>query len=409
MPELELRPVGAADFPAYLATLRAAFHSSVMEDEAELEQAVFEPARSLAVFDGGAMVATAGVYSRELTVPGGPVPVAAVTFVGVRPTHRRRGLLNRMMRRQLADVHAAGREAIAALWASEGRIYGRFGYAVASRAAELRVHADGARLRTDPPLPPATDPGGDREPLAAVYEAVRPERPGLLDRTAPWWDLRLHDPERNRARPPGAGPLTVAVQPDEDGAPAGYALYAVRTAWRQGRPDGEVLVRELVARTPEAHAALWRHLLGLDLTSRMTWELAPPDEPLGLMLDDFSAVRAELGTGLWVRLVDVGRALAERAYAAPVDVVLEVHDDVCPWNSGRCRLAADAGGAVCEPTTAPADLALGVDALGSAHLGGITLSALAAAGRVEERRRGALGAAGRAFRGDAEPWCPEIF
>jgi predicted acetyltransferase len=409
VPELELRPVGAADFPAYLATLRAAFHGSVIEDEAELEQAVFEPARSLAVFDGGAMVATAGAYSRELTVPGGPVPVAAVTFVGVRPTHRRRGLLTRMMRRQLADVHAEGREAIAALWASEGRIYGRFGYAVASRAAELRVRTEGVRLRTDPALPPATDPGDDREPLAAVYEAVRPDRPGLLDRTAPWWDLRLHDPDaRNTARPP-TGPLIVAVQLGHDGAPAGYALYAVKTAWRQGRPDGEVVVRELVARTPEAHAALWRHLLGLDLTTRVTWELAPPDEPLGLMLDDLSAVRAELGTGLWVRLVDVGRALAERAYAAPVDVVLEVHDDVCPWNAGRRRLAAGASGAVCEPTTAPADLALGVDALGSAYLGGVTLSALAAAGRVEERRQGALAAASRAFRGDAEPWCPEIF
>jgi predicted acetyltransferase len=406
LPELELRPVGAADFPAYLATLRAAFHGSVLEDEGDLEQALFEPARSLAVFDGGAMVATAGVYSRELTVPGGPVPVAGVTFVGVRPTHRRRGLLTRLMRRQLADVHAAGREAIAALWASEGRIYGRFGYAVASLAAELRVRTEGARLRTDPALPPATDPGDDRAPPAAVYEAVRPERPGLLDRGAPWWDLRLYDPE---ARREGAGPLTVAVQPGEDGAPAGYALYAVKSAWRQGRPDGEVVVRELVARTPRAHAALWRHLLGLDLTTRVTWELAPPDEPLGLMLDDLTAVRSELGPGLWVRLVDVDRALAERAYAAPVDVVLEVRDEVCPWNAGRRRLAAGADGAVCEPTTAPADLALGVDALGAAYLGGVTLSALAAAGRVEERRPGALAAASRAFRGDAEPWCPEIF
>jgi predicted acetyltransferase len=404
--ELELRPVEAAGFPAFLATLRAAFHGSVMEAEAELEQALFEPVRSLAVFDGGAMVATTGAYSRELTVPGGPVPIAAVTFVGVRPTHRRRGLLTRMMRRQLADVHAEGREALAALWASEGRIYGRFGYAVAARTAELRVGSEGARLRADPALPAATAPDEARAPLAAVYEAVRPERPGLLDRTAPWWDLRLHDPEDRRE---GAGPLTVAVQPGADGAPAGYALYAVRSAWREGRPDGEVVVRELVARTPDAHAALWRHLLDLDLTTRVAWALAPPGEPLALMLDDPTAVRARLGAGLWVRLVDVARALSQRAYAAPVDVVLEVADEVCRWNAGRRRLAADASGAVCEPTTAPADLALGVDALGAAHLGGITLSALAAAGRVQERRPGAVHAASLAFRGDTEPWCPEIF
>ena len=194
-----------------------------------------------------------------------------------------------------------------------------------------------------------------------------------------------------------------------NGAPAGYALYGVRIGWSDGAADGEATVREAMAATPEASGAVWRHLVGLDLVARLRWRLAAPDEPGPLAFGDPTAARRELWEGLWVRLVDVGPALAARTYAAPVDVVLEVADAFCPWNARRYRLSGDANGATCEPTGDAADLGLGAAELGAAYLGGTTLTALAAAGRVREHRAGALAATALAMRGAVEPWCPEIF
>ena len=91
-----------------------------------------------AAFEEGQIVGGAGAFPFELSVPGGSLPCAGVTAVGVHPTHRRRGVLRSMMDAQLRDVHERG-EPIAALWASEETIYGRFGYGIASWAGELKV------------------------------------------------------------------------------------------------------------------------------------------------------------------------------------------------------------------------------------------------------------------------------
>jgi predicted acetyltransferase len=185
----------------------------------------------------------------------------------------------------------------------------------------------------------------------------------------------------------------------------GYAIYAVRPDWDEGGPAGEVKMRELVAATPAARAVLWAFLLDQDLTGTVTWDLAPVDEPLWLMVTNPRAVRRAVGDGLWVRLVDVAAALGARGYGTDPDVVLDVTDAFCPWNEGRYRLS----GGHCESTQAAPDLALDVSALGAAYLGGITLHELAEAGRVRELRPGALAHASAAFRGGAEPWCPEMF
>lgn len=187
----------------------------------------------------------------------------------------------------------------------------------------------------------------------------------------------------------------------------GYALYAVKEHWEGGRPDGLVRVRELVAATPAA--ALWGFLLELDLVRRLCWEVAPADQPLPHMLDDARAVAARLGDGVWLRLVDLPRALTERSYSAPFQAVLEVADEVCPWNSGRRRLGWDRRHATCEPTGAEPDLELSAAELGAAYLGGTTLEEFARAGRVRACSARALHAASVAFRGAAEPWCPETF
>jgi len=392
-----IRTLDRDELLAFETAARSAFHEEGHPADVEIDRALLEPERTLAVFEDGDIVATAAALSRELTVPGGIVPVAGVTGVGVVPGQTRRGHLGALMRRQLDDVH----EPVAALWASEGGIYARYGYGPATRANRYEAHLWRARLREPSTVRvrvvPAADAAGH---LLDVYEAARRATPGLLSRDGGWWPRRLHDPEHRRE---GASALRAAIV---DG---GYALYAARSGWDDGGPSGEVTVRELVAVTPEARAALWTFLLRIDLMRTLRWRLAQHEEPLPLMLADADALVVRTGLGLWIRLVHLDAALAARTYAQPFELVLDVADSFLPGNAGRHRLAFDGTAATCEPTRAEPDLALDAAALGAAYLGGTRLATLAAAGQVRELRDGALAVADAAFRGAVEPWCPEIF
>jgi predicted acetyltransferase len=402
LPVVEPEPIGRDEVAEWAEALYRAFHDAARPDDVARVATLIEPERALAVRDGGRMVATAGTYARRITVPGAELPVAAVTMVGVRASHRRRGLLTAMMRRQLDDLHEAGGEPIAALWAAEAAIYGRFGYGMATMAAALEVNARDARLRAAPELRAELAAPDEVKPqMAAIYDAARAARAGMLDRADAWWDARVADPEHRRD---GAGDLQAAVIEGH-----AYALYAVKQDWSGFRSEGKVLVREAVAASTEGHAAIWAYLLGLDLTTRIAYDLAAPDDPLPHVVTEAQAVRMDVGEALWVRLVDLPRALAARAYTVPFETVLEVGDDFCPWNAGRWALAWDGTAATCERTDASADLSLTAADLGAAYLGGTTLDTLARAGRVRELRPGALGPASLAFRGQREPWCPEVF
>ncbi len=406
---MEIRPVNSDEFPAFLRTTEGAFHEDVSDKDVASWAKVFEPERSLAVLEGGAMVATAAALTRELTLPGARMSVACITAVGVLPTHRRRGLLTELMRRQLDDVRAAG-ESVAALWASEPVIYGRFGYGLAARHGFATVPTTGARLRAGLPTPAGRtvllEPADAVERIAPLYDRVRRERVGHLDRAGAWWDLRVYDPEAHRA---GRGALRAAVHEAPDGTVDGYVLYGVKLDWSEGGPNSVVVVRELVTDGPAAVAGVWSYLLGLDLTRSIeAWPFAP-DLPPNEIVEGPQRPRMTLGSNLWVRLVDVGAALAARTYNAPFAVVFEVEDAFCPWNTGRHRLVWDGAVATCEATDDAPDLALGVGELGAAYLGGPSLAALASVGRVRELRAGALDPVSLAFRTAREPWCPEMF
>src|SRR5829696_85984 len=410
MTDLELRPIERAEFPAFYRCLSDVFGEDVRDSDREDLGTVFEPERSLAAFDAGEVVGTAGIYTRDITVPGGPRPVAGVTVVAVQPTHRRRGLLTEMMRRQLTGLHEAQQEPVAALWAFEGGIYGRFGYGVAARQAAWRV--DKERLRLLPEVPVGSGrvvlvpPERARPDQIAVYEAVRPHVPGFLARPGRWWDRAFADPEHDRG---GATARRHALHMEQDGSVTGFATYRLKREWVAGEGSrSEVLVQDVLATTPAAYAALWSFLAGIDLHPRLARDKAPLDDPLPYLLADVRALRADVYDSLWVRLADVGRALAARAYRAPVDVVLDVRDGFCPWNAGTWRLSGDATGAVCERSTDPADLTLSARELGAAYLGGPTLLSMAAAGLVTGPA-GALAAASLAFSGERQPWCPEVF
>jgi predicted acetyltransferase len=354
--------------------------------------------------EDGAPVGGAGVFPFQLTVPGGRVPAAGVTVVGVLPTHRRRGILRSLMRAQLDDIHERG-EPVAYLWASEETIYGRFGYGVASFSGEIEIPRNRSAFST--PLEPRSRVRlvGHEEALELIppiYEQVAAETPGMFARTREWWEARaLADPEWRRQ---GAGEMNRAVL-ELDGEPRAYALYRLKLQFELGSSTGVTRVIEALGTTPQANAEIWRFLLDVDWMDTIKAGLLPVDHPLFLLVAEPRRLRYRIGDGLWVRLVDVEAALGARSYRDGEAVVLEVADAFCPWNEGRWRVGA--GGV--ERTEGPADLRLDVSALGSVYLGGLTWARLARAGRVEELRDGGVERADDLFRTDRAPWCPEIF
>lgn len=402
MTELPVRAGGLDDWSAISRVMTTAFHD-VSDDEIDrVERGVFEPDRSLLVTDGDQVVGHAAAYTRELSVPGAVVPAAHVTMVGVLPTHRRRGLLTRLMHRQLAEV----REPVAVLWASEGAIYPRFGYGMAAARLAFSVET-GTRL-PEPARPGRlrlVSPDAARADLAAVYERVRTRRPGWSSRTEPWWDYVLCDPPTRRR---GATELRAALHEGADG-PDGYALWRVRADWGEAAPQGEVLVKEVVAADLDAYLGLWRLLTSIDLTRQARVHLGSAEEPLLHLVPEPRRLRATLADGLFVRIVDLPAALAARRYAVPVDLVLEVTDALRPGNAGRWHLVGDRERATCRATTAPADLTCDVTDLGAAYLGGTPLGALATAGRVRARRPDVLAVASAAFGWHPAPAGLEVF
>ncbi|MEU9131019.1 GNAT family N-acetyltransferase [Kitasatospora sp. NPDC048540] len=410
---LTVRPLVAGEWDTWYRGLEIAFGG---EEEPPEERALWreltEVDRSLAVCDGTAIVGGASAFSFAMAVPGGAVlPAAGVTMVGVLPTHRRRGALTALMRRQLGDVRARG-EALAVLTASEPAIYGRFGYGLGSW--RMAVTLPSAKVSV-PALPgPAlrlrlADPVVASAACEELYARLVPGRPGLLERRPGWQQLPLLDAPAARD---GASPLQCVLVEERDGGRLlGYARYAVKGEWAGNNAAGTVRVRDVEALTPQVYAALWSYLLELDLTERVVARNRPVDDPLLYLVSDPRRLEPQLEDSLFVRLVEVGAALGQRGYALPVDLVLAVTDDFCPWNAGSWRLRSEGPGkgADCARTDRPADLALDVRALGSAYLGGVTLAALAAAGRVTELREGALAEASRAFAGELAPWLPHGF
>lgn len=361
--------------------------------------------RMHAAFEGKRAVGGAGAFPFDFAVPGGSVTCAGVTIVGVYPTHRRRGILTAMARAQLEAAHARD-DPIAALWASDERIYGRYGYGLASLVGEIelpRQHGDFARPLETRGAIRYVDPVDVPKMLGPIWDHVFREVPGMFARSADWWETRLvHDSPQRRG---SAGPRRFVVV-EIGGAVEGYAIYRhAPNGVLSGIDAGKVVVVEVLARSLQAEGELWRYLLDMEWTSIVSARLLPLDHPLFWILAQPRRMRMRVGDGLWVRLVGVGASLSSRSYSAPGPVVFNVRDELCPWNAGKWKL--EVGEA--KKTRAEADLACDVSALGSVYLGGFTFAQLVRGGRVEELKPGAAARADAMFRTDRQPWCPEIF
>ena len=396
--DIDVRLIAPHEFEELLVLDGRAFGVTYGDDELEDLRQLLELDRQLVAVDGPELVGAAGAWTFDLTLPGGgTLPAAGVTWVSVSGTHRRRGILRQLMARQLDDVAERG-DPLAALTASESVIYGRFGYGLATFRTKLVVEARRVAFRTDlgaDGLVRYADPSTARKVLPVLYERLRARQPGTFTRNDKWWDFLFLDHASRRG---AATALFHAVHPD------GYVSYRVEEGRAGGFLANRVLVRELVALTPEAYASLWRFLLGLDLADDVEWTRASRDEPLRWMVDDPRRVRTEfVDDDVWLRLIDVERAFGARRYGTDDRLVVDVVDDFRPDTSGRYEIAGSRDGAECRRTTKEPDLALTVADLGSLYLGGVAASSLAQARRIEERTPGAVRRADAFFASDPPP------
>lgn len=358
-----------------------------------------EGQRHIGVFDSAAgegPIATVASWTTPLTVPGGEIPVWAISSVTVAATHRRRGIARNLLEGELRAAAAAGL-ALAGLTVSEATIYSRYGFGPAVPVARMQVDTRRAgwigaqapgRVDYLPPAELAAE-------LAGVHERSRGQRAGQIGVDDARW-------ERIAGVAPGvekADRIRGVRYRDAEGGTRGVLVYSLDEI--AGGFAAELNVRILAAETAEALRALWGFAIQHDLVAKITADLRPADDPLLWLVADQRAVLVQPHDHEWLRILDVPAALGARTYRAPLDLVLAV-DDALGFAAGTWRLTVDETGAarVVPLVDASADVSLDVAALSTLYAGGVSALALHAAGRLdaEETIAARLDAAFRAAR-----------
>ncbi|MFH9609689.1 GNAT family N-acetyltransferase [Streptomyces sp. NPDC017448] len=415
---LAARTVAPSEFPDWLRAVRTGFLTPLERPGEELvadRLTDVDLSRTQGVFDAGRCVATFRSFAQRLTVVGGATVAAdGITGVTVSPTHRRRGLLNRMMAADLAAAKERG-EVVASLIAAEYPIYGRYGFGPASWTAEWEVSVHRAGL--DPRRSGQPADGGRIEMVdgadirtygPGVHAALAARQPGVVTRGERWWrqctGVAPRAPHEKWEEP------FYVVHRSADGEVDGLMVYGVDAEWGDAKqPLNTASVRDMIALNPAAERALWLYLCSVDWVSTVRSGYRAPDDLLPQLLPDPRAARPVTHADwLWLRMLDVPRALEARTYAVEASLVLDVRDESGPAG-GRFLLDASDGGARCVPTTRSADLTLGVAELATLYLGDESVRRLVDLGRAEELRAGAATTADAVFRTGRRPWCPDVF
>ncbi|WP_329300426.1 GNAT family N-acetyltransferase [Streptomyces sp. NBC_00659] len=413
---IDVRSITASDLPDWLRAVKTGFLQEpvISDEDVENRRAAFILGRTQGAFDGSRCVATFRSFPQELTAVGGAaVPADAISGVTVSPTHRRRGLLTRMMKADLAAARERG-DVVATLIAAEYPIYGRYGFGPATSTTEWTV--DVPRTGLDPRWAGPAD-GGRVDLLDAedvrkagpeLHERLRRDRPGVISRDARWWQMNTGLLRFGGF--PWKEPFYAAYR-SATGEIEGLVSYTSDDEWGDSnQPRNTAEVNWLLAVTPAAERALWSYLCSIDWITRVKSGRRAPDDLLPLFLPDPRAARVTSQSDwLWVRILDVVRALEARTYGTAGTLVLDVTDESGP-DGGRYRLrAASDGTATCAPTTEEAALSLSIADLATLWLGDESAVRLAALGRVRERQEGAARLADALLRTSRRPWCPDIF
>jgi predicted acetyltransferase len=395
---IEVVPLRADQLDAFLDADSRAFLEFPSPERRAQSKNVFEVDRARVAWDGDTIAGGSALFSMTFAVPGGFVPAAGFTGVSVQAPYRRRGVLNALMRAHFEDIRETG-EPLAVLWSSESHLYGRYGFGIATWQAKHRLDRRHGAFRS-PDAAPGQIRSVRREELftlgAGVWARAAAGQPGMFQRPAAWWPWRF------------VGDSLYVVYEDA-GQVHGYVVYTVENDWDIVGHHSTLHVEELMAATPAAYRALWRHCLDADLIEAVSANGRRPDEPLFHMLAEPRRLVRESRDGVWARLVDVPGALPARSYGVPGELVLEVRDEFLPENAGRYLLETDGTRAECTPTARPADLSLDVADLSAAFLGGEHFTDFAHAGRADARTESALARADAMFTHYPEPWCPQLF
>ncbi|RZB18190.1 GNAT family N-acetyltransferase [Streptomyces sp. F001] len=411
--DLAVRPITESDFEDWHRALNVGFlrEPKLTEEQLQARRHQFVPGRLLGAFDGERCVATFRSFAQELTAVGGAaVPADAISNVTVTPTHRRRGLLSRMMTQDLAAAKERG-DVVATLIAAEYPIYGRYGFGLATWTTEWTI--DVPRTGLDPRWSGPQDGGridvveGEdiRKLGPELHERLRRAQPGAVSRGELWWRYNTGALRYNGS---WTEPF-YAVHRSATGEVEGMVSYEADDNWHGKQPHDTADVNWLIAVTPAAERALWHYLCSIDWITQVKTGWRAPDDLLPLYLPDPRAARVTTQADwLWVRILDVVRALEARTYEGEGSLVLEVVD-AGGLAGGRYRLEASAAGASCAPTTQSADLTLDVGDLAALWLGDESAVRLATLGRVQEARAGAARSADALLRTSRRPWCPDLF
>jgi predicted acetyltransferase len=399
--DIEIRTITEDERVDWIQAAESSFSSTAKDDEIEAFLPVIEIDRSFAAVDGSRIVGTSASITFRMMVPGGArVPTAGVTMVGVQPTHRRRGINSRMMTAILEQAADRG-EPLAALFASEGAIYGRFGYGLAAGLGEIQ--AESARMA----FVRGYEPSGRVELVSKedampvidrVYDAAL--RPGGVERNEALRDHMFATVGEDKEQP-----WMYAVHFDDGEEADAYAVYWVKRDWPRSVPTGTMTVKECVASTPSAYADIWRFLFDVDLVATVEAWNRPVDDPLLHLVQEPRRLRINLVDGLRLRVVDVIAALEARRYAADGSVVFGIADPLRPDTSGTYELIAEGGKGRCARSDAAEELAGTINILGATYLGGTSFQQLAWAGQVAEHSEGALDRADAMFASTPAPWC----
>ena len=408
-----IRPIRDDELVAWFTTFGTAMYiwGSDPVGSAAARRETMDLERTLGAFEDDTIVGTYRTFSTRLTVPGGGrLNVGAVTAVSVRPTHRRRGILTTMITDDLR-ASADRAEVASILIAAEWPIYGRFGYGPATWQAQWSLRTRATTFLT-PPLGRVeiVAPLVARSIVPTIYEAYARAQPGAIQRPDHRWDFDLGLAEFP-GRPRWKG--QIVIHRSVEGEPDGYAIFHGEENWVDMYPEHRIIVDELHGATTEVEIDLWRHLAQMDLTAQIQAETRREHEPMQWVLADPRAAQVKGRSDfLWLRLLDVERALGGRTYERDGDLVIEVLDRLGDRDgpaAGRYRLVSSAGAATCARTTAEPDLSIEVRALSAAYLGGTSLLDATRAGGAVEHRPGALRDAAALLRTAAEPWCSTWF
>lgn len=405
---LDLRVIAREELGEFLATGGPTFGESGSEEDAAYWSTILDPERVVAVFDRSRVVATAEAQPLHLTVPGASLLMAGLTSGRVLPSHRRQGLITRLIWHLLDQARELG-EPLAGLWASESGIYGRHGFGWATTAAHLQIAKQHTAL-----VYPVDNSGRIRilkedealDLIPAIYDQVRTEVPGMLSRSEARWRGWIHrDPEhwRDGFWRDGTGPKVIAAWEDR-----GYISYRLQRRWVSGGPECRVLVAELMASDAESYRGIWQWCFDLDLATSFVAAQRSPREPIRMMLADPRRMFLNTTDALWIRILDPIPALTGRRYARDGTLVVQIEDGA-GYAQGRFKMEVQDGTADCTRSSQMADVRLPVSSLSAAYLGGTRVMDLARAGAVDELTPGAVQLLDRMLEGRVEPWSPFVF